>query len=52
MDVIRRDVGRWHFSAHDFSDDELLQCAVVMLEHALKMPEVEQYRIPSGECNF
>lgn len=47
--MVRRAVGKWHFSAHDFTNDELLECAVVILEHALKMPEVEQYRIDRSE---
>lgn len=43
-------VGRWHFCAHDFSDDELIVAASVMLKHALSMPELEQWRIPTGKC--
>ena len=41
----------WSFSAHDFSDDELLMGASMMLEHALAMPELEPWRIPTGESN-
>lgn len=38
-------VGSWHFSAHDFTDDELLHAALLMLQHALAMPELEKWRI-------
>lgn len=44
-------LGSWSFSAHDFSDDELLMGASMMLEHALAMPELEPWRIPTGESN-
>ncbi|KAF8471826.1 hypothetical protein BDZ91DRAFT_836269 [Kalaharituber pfeilii] len=47
-DLIRRVIGRWHFSAHEFTDAELLQAAHTMFEHAFTMPEVNEYRIPSG----
>ena len=42
-------VSQWRFSAHDFSDDELIVAAAVMFNHALSMPELEQWRIPQGE---
>ncbi|KAF4624014.1 hypothetical protein G7Y89_g14162 [Cudoniella acicularis] len=38
-------VGSWHFSAHDFTDDELLHASLLMLQHALAMPELERWRI-------
>lgn len=41
-------VGRWHFCAHSFTDDELLVAAMVMFKHALSMPELAHWRIPSG----
>lgn len=41
-------IGSWEFSAHDFTDDELLYGARLMLEHALQMPELEQWRMPTG----
>lgn len=40
-------LGQWTFAAHDFNDDELLYGARLMLEHALQMPELEQWRIPT-----
>jgi len=42
-------IGSWHFSAHDFTDDELLHAALLMLQHALTMPELERWRISTGE---
>ncbi|KAH7361035.1 hypothetical protein BKA65DRAFT_197273 [Rhexocercosporidium sp. MPI-PUGE-AT-0058] len=42
---IAASVGSWHFSAHDFTDDELLHAALLMLQHALAMPELERWRI-------
>jgi 3',5'-cyclic-nucleotide phosphodiesterase len=41
-------IGVWDFSAHDFTDDELLHGAVMMLEHALTMPELEDWRLSTG----
>lgn len=45
---IAESVGQWHFCAHDFSDDELVVAASLMFSHALSMPDLEQWRIPSG----
>ncbi|KAF8847063.1 HD-domain/PDEase-like protein [Acephala macrosclerotiorum] len=42
---IQAAVGSWNFSAHDFTDDELLHAALLMLQHALAMPELEKWRI-------
>ncbi|KAL3419416.1 cyclic nucleotide phosphodiesterase [Phlyctema vagabunda] len=44
-DKIVASVASWHFSAHDFTDDELLHAALLMLQHALSMPELEKWRI-------
>lgn len=43
-------VGSWDFSAHDFTDDELLHAALLMLQHALAMPELEKWRISTGKA--
>ena len=48
-EVIAAAVGSWSFSAHDFSDDELLYGALLMLKHALHMPELEQWKMSDGE---
>jgi hypothetical protein len=46
---VKEAIGTWSFSAHDFSDDELLYASLAMLEHALQMPELQQWRLSSGE---
>ncbi|KAI1375037.1 HD-domain/PDEase-like protein [Hypoxylon crocopeplum] len=42
-------VGKWHFCAHDFSDDSLLIAAILMFKHAFSMPELEHWRIPTDQ---
>ncbi|PHH88697.1 hypothetical protein CDD83_7194 [Cordyceps sp. RAO-2017] len=42
-------VGHWQFSAHEFSDDELLVAAMLMFKHALAMPDLERWRVPTGQ---
>ncbi|OLN81787.1 3',5'-cyclic-nucleotide phosphodiesterase regA [Colletotrichum chlorophyti] len=42
-------VGKWHFCAHSFTDDELLVAAMVMFKHALTMPELDRWRIPTDQ---
>ncbi|KAF2192788.1 HD-domain/PDEase-like protein [Zopfia rhizophila CBS 207.26] len=49
QEVIAATIGSWSFSAHDFTDDELLYGAQLMLKHALQMPELEQWRIPDKD---
>lgn len=41
-------MGTWGFSAHDWNDDELLFGSLVMIKHALSMPEVERWRMREG----
>jgi hypothetical protein len=47
--VVEDAVGTWAFSAHDYTDDELLYAALVMLKHALHMPELDKWSIPEGK---
>ncbi|KAJ2905928.1 putative 3,5-cyclic-nucleotide phosphodiesterase 2 [Zalerion maritima] len=42
-------VGKWHFCAHSFSEDELVVAARVIFKHALSMPEFEKWRIPTDQ---
>ncbi|KAF6830184.1 high affinity camp [Colletotrichum plurivorum] len=42
-------VGKWHFCAHSWTDDELLVAAMVMFKHALTMPELDRWRIPTDQ---
>jgi len=44
-------VGKWHFCAHSFTDDELIFAAAVMFNHALAMPELEAWRLPTDQLN-
>lgn len=46
---IAQAVGQWHFCAHEFSDDELVIAGSVMFRHALSMPELEKWRLPTGK---
>jgi hypothetical protein len=50
--VVEDAVGTWAFSAHDFTDDELLYGALVMLKHALQMPELEKWAINQGKYTY
>lgn len=45
-------IASWGFSAHEFTDDELLHAALLMLQHALSMPELEKWRISTGKEKF
>jgi hypothetical protein len=45
-------IGTWSFSAHTFSDDELLIAAMIIFEHALMMPELEKWRMSTGTLVF
>ncbi|KAJ4383856.1 3',5'-cyclic-nucleotide phosphodiesterase [Didymella sp. IMI 355093] len=47
--VVEDKVATWAFSAHDFTDDELLYAALVMLEHALSSPELSQWQLTEDE---
>ncbi|KAF2007365.1 HD-domain/PDEase-like protein [Amniculicola lignicola CBS 123094] len=42
-------IGTWNFPAHDFTDDELVYGALLMLKHALQMPELEEWRLSDDE---
>jgi hypothetical protein len=43
-------IGTWSFSAHDFNNDELVYCCLLMLKHALQMPELEQWNMADGKA--
>lgn len=48
FDVVTRAIGTWSFSAHDFTDDELLYGAYLMLEHTLRLPGLEKWQLSKG----
>lgn len=47
--IVKEAVGKWAFCAHDFTDDELVYAAYCMLEHALKIDELERWRMSAGK---
>ncbi|CAK7218311.1 3',5'-cyclic-nucleotide phosphodiesterase [Sporothrix eucalyptigena] len=47
--IVASSIGNWHFSAHDFDDDELIEASALMFKHALSMPELAEWRIPTDE---
>ncbi|TKA32347.1 hypothetical protein B0A50_01453 [Salinomyces thailandicus] len=47
--AVEEAVGKWGFPAQDLGMDELTYAALFMLERALEMPELEQFRIPRAE---
>lgn len=47
--IVAASIGNWHFSAHDFNDDELVEASALMFKHALSMPELAEWRIPTGK---
>lgn len=52
IQLIEAAVSQWNFSAHDFTDEELIHAACFMLEHALQIPELEPWRISTGELEL
>ena len=48
---IARAIAQWHFSAHLYTDDELVVAAMIMFNHALSMPELNKWRIPTGKLD-
>ncbi|CAL5872919.1 uncharacterized protein PFLUO_LOCUS7188 [Penicillium psychrofluorescens] len=47
--IIQELVGSWKFSAHEFSEDELVFGACEMLQHALTMPGLERWWLSPDE---
>ncbi|KAF2270969.1 HD-domain/PDEase-like protein [Lojkania enalia] len=48
-EVVEAAIGSWSFSAHQFTDDELLYGALVMLKHALQIPELDKWAMTEDE---
>lgn len=46
---IKEQVGSWKFSAHEFSEDELVFGACQMLQHAFTLPGLEHWHLTPGE---
>ncbi|KAL9587106.1 MAG: hypothetical protein Q9212_000473 [Teloschistes hypoglaucus] len=47
--VLAGAINSWNFSAHDFSEDQLVHAAFLMLQHALSMPELERWRLSAAD---
>jgi 3',5'-cyclic-nucleotide phosphodiesterase len=46
---IKEQVGSWNFSAHEFTEDELVFGACEMIQHALTMPGLDNWRLTPDE---
>jgi 3',5'-cyclic-nucleotide phosphodiesterase len=46
--IIAQEVGQWSFCGHDFSEDELVYAGYCMLDHALHVPELGEWRQSEG----
>ena len=42
-------LGSWAFSGHDYSEDELIHAAFLMLQHALTIPELDKWRLSAAD---
>jgi 3',5'-cyclic-nucleotide phosphodiesterase len=49
---VKEHIGRWDFTAQEFSEDELVFGACRMLQHALDMPELEPWRLTESELRI
>ncbi|KAH1545945.1 hypothetical protein KXX57_004198 [Aspergillus fumigatus] len=47
--VVRKLIGSWNFTAHEFSEDELVFGACEMLQHAFTLPNLDQWRLTPCE---
>ncbi|KAK3987919.1 3',5'-cyclic-nucleotide phosphodiesterase regA [Cladorrhinum sp. PSN332] len=50
-DEISLAISKWAFCSPNFSDEELVVAACIIFEHALAMPELEKWRIPSAQLH-
>lgn len=48
-EVLSRALGSWAFSAHDYSEDELIHAAFLMLQHALTIPELDKWQLSAPD---
>ena len=42
-------LGSWAFSGHDYSEDELVHAAFLMLQHALTIPALDKWRLSAAD---
>ena len=48
-EALSRALGSWAFSGHDYSQDELIHAAFLMLQHVLTIPELDKWRLSAAE---
>ena len=48
-ETLSRALGSWAFSGHDYSEDELVHAAFLMLQHVLNMPELDKWRLSAAD---
>ncbi|KAL3481209.1 hypothetical protein BJX99DRAFT_180968 [Aspergillus californicus] len=48
-EYVKQRLGQWDFTAHDYSDDELVFAAYEILQHAFSLAELEEWRLTPGE---
>lgn len=48
-EVLSRALGSWAFCGHDYSEDELIHAAFLMLQHALALPELDKWRLSATD---
>ncbi len=48
-ELLSRALGSWAFSGHDYSEDELIHAAFLMLQHALTIPELDKWRLSAAD---
>ncbi|KAL9130944.1 MAG: hypothetical protein Q9217_000990 [Psora testacea] len=46
---LKSTLGTWAYSGHSYDEDELVHAACFMLQHALKLPELERWRLPPAQ---
>lgn len=49
--VVAAAVGRWDFSGHDFTEDELVYAGYYMLSHCLEMEDCEQWSMSQRKAS-
>lgn len=49
---MKEQIGRWDFTAQEFTEDELVFGACEMLQHALNMPGLDHWRLTPGELRI
>lgn len=48
-EYIKDQIGNWSFTAHEFTDDELVFAACEMFQHAFDIPGLDQWLLTPGK---